>query len=161
MRFSEITESAGLDKQLYAPHPNRTISEANQLKPQVKIWTSTAIKESDGFTSQWVQWCESENPQWIGHTGLLFDVQPSARILTITSDKDAIQIAKHYGVKFKNKLELMSSMPWDAIGRDYDAVHYTRNSGQDLIMGTWDVESTAWYNPNLLINKQKVKLARE
>jgi len=158
--YEFITEAAGLGTQLYAPHPN-TVNESLGLKPQVKVWTSTAIKTPEGITSEWVRWCDAEMPEWIGDTGFLFDVAPAAKILTIRSDRDAVAVAQQYGAQFKNPIELLTKMPWAAIGQDYDAVHYTaENNWQDTIMRAWDVESTVWFNPGVLGNKRAVKLAR-
>lgn len=156
-----LREAAGLATQLYAPRPE-SINESFGFKPEVKVWTSTAIKTADGITSEWVRWCDAEMPDWIGDTGFLLDVAPAAKILTIRSDRDAVAVAQQYGAQFKNSIELMTKMPWAEIGRDYDAVHYTaENNWQDTIMRAWDVESTAWFNPGVLGNKRAVQLARD
>ena len=97
-------------------------------------------------------------PHWLSSHGMLYDVDPAAKILTISSDKQAVKIAAQYGVKIKDVISRMTQMPWAAIGKDYDAIHYVPqgNRFDNLLMGTWDVESTAWFNTNHLKNPRKV-----
>jgi hypothetical protein len=149
--------TAQLGPQLYAPHP-KNLDES--MKPRNALWTSTASGNNNGYTSAWVQWAESEMPQWIGQTGFLYDVSPSARILTINSDQDALIVAKKYGLNTTNVMDLFMYMPWNKIAKDYDAIHHVpSNRGADLFMHVWDVESTAWFNTNMLLNKRKVPIA--
>ena len=149
--------TAQLGPQLYAPHP-KNLDES--MKPRNALWTSTASGDNNGYTSAWVQWAESEMPQWIGQSGFLYDVSPSARILTINSDQDALIVAKKYGLNTTNVMDLFMYMPWNKIAKDYDAIHHVpSNRGADLFMHAWDVESTAWFNTNMLLNKRKVPIA--
>jgi hypothetical protein len=149
--------TAQLGPQLYAPHP-KNLDES--MKPRNALWTSTASGDNNGYTSAWVQWAESEMPQWIGRSGFLYDVSPSARILTINSDQDALIVAKKYGLNTTNVMDLFMYMPWDKIAKDYDAIHHVPSDrGADLFMHAWDVESTAWFNTNMLLNKRKVPIA--
>lgn len=153
-----------LGLQLYAPNPKspeypKQVKENFSLKPKAKIWTSTAIKTIQGFTSEWVKWCLEEMPQWVGEMGYVFTVSPSAKILQINSDIDAIKIAKHYGVEINDVTDLFRSMPWDSIMKDYDAIHHIPDyEYNNLFMSAWDVESTAIFNLNILQNKQIVTI---
>jgi hypothetical protein len=169
MRFGEIISEAKTIKlgiQLYAPHPKSTdfpkqVKESFNLKPKAKIWTSTAIQTSKGFTSDWVRWCVDNMPGWVGKMGYIFEVNPNAKILQINSDIDAIKIAKSYGVEINDVVDLFGLMPWDSIVKDYDAVYHVPNDRYDnIFMSTWDVESTAIFNLNILTNKQPVKIDR-
>jgi hypothetical protein len=100
-------------------------------------------------------------PGWVGDQGLLFDVAPGAKILTINSDRDAVRIANQYGVNTKDAISLFMNMPWDKIAQDYDAIHHVpSNRISSVFMSTWDVESTAWLNTNFLINQRPVKIAK-
>jgi hypothetical protein len=145
-----------LGPQLYAPHP-KNLDES--MKPRNALWTSTASGNNNGYTSAWVQWAESEMPQWIGQTGFLYDVSPTARILSINSDQDALTVAKKYGLNTTNVMDLFMYMPWNKIAKDYDAIHHVpSNRGADLFMHAWDVESTAWFNTKVLLNKRKVPI---
>ena len=145
-----------LGPQLYAPHP-KNLDES--MKPRNALWTSTASGNNNGYTSAWVQWAESEMPEWIGQTGFLYDVSPNARILSINSDRDALTVAKKYGLNTTNVMDLVMYMPWNKIAKDYDAIHHVpSNRGADLFMHAWDVESTAWFNTKVLLNKRKVPI---
>jgi len=150
--------SVKLGPQLYAPRP-KNLNEA--LKPQAKLWTSSAKKTNLGYTSAWVKWAKSEMPGWVGDQGLLFDVAPGAKILTINSDRDAVRIARQYGANVKDAISLFMNMPWDKIAQDYDAIHHVpSNRSVNVFMNAWDVESTAWLNTDFLINQRPVKIAK-
>jgi len=152
-----LTETTSqLGPQLYTPHP-KNLDES--MKPEAALWTSTASSSNNGYTSAWVEWAKSEMPQWIGHSGFLYDVSPSARILTINSDQDAMRVAKKYGMNTTDIMDLFMYMPWKKIAKDYDAIHHVpSNRGADLFMHSWDVESTAWFNTKMLLNKRKVPI---
>jgi len=150
--------SVKLGPQLYAPRP-KNLNEA--LKPQAKLWTSSAKKTNLGYTSAWVKWAKSEMPGWVGDQGLLFDVAPGAKILTINSDRDAVRIARQYGANVKDAISLFMNMPWDKIAQDYDAIHHVpSNRSVNVFMNAWDVESTAWLNTDFLINQRPVKIVK-
>jgi len=146
-----------LGPQLYVPHPGK-LKEG--LKPEAKLWTSTAHKSDAGYTSAWAEWCSHAMPAWLATQGTLYDVKPGARILTINTDRQARAIAKKYGVQMTNVISLLRLMPWDRISQDYDAVHHVPSGDRlsNLLMGTWDVESTAWFNTNFLTNPRKVEI---
>lgn len=143
--------------QLYVPRPKK-INEI--LKPTSGFmysvtWTSTAQKLSDGtYTSAWVEWCKTEMPQWLSKGGALFRVKPGAKVLSMNTDKDAFKIAQHYGVQPpKQPIEWMSwsqKFPWDDIEDDYAGVHHNPSGSRlaNILMSSWDVESTAWFNNN-------------
>lgn len=154
--------------QLYVPRPkDRKVNEV--LKPTSGFmysvnWTSTAIKNPNNtYTSEWVDWCASEMPNWLSDTGTLYKVKPGANILSMNTDKDALLIAKHYGIQPpKNKFDLdwMQKFPWDDIEDDFDAVHHMPSGNRmvNILMSAWDVESTAWFNSNYLKNLGEVKI---
>ena len=152
--LNETTSQLG--PQLYTPHP-KNLDES--MKPEAALWTSTASGGNTGYTSAWVEWAKSEMPQWVGHSGFLYDVSPNARILTINSDQDAMRVAKKYGMNTTDIMDLFMYMPWKKIAKDYDAIHHVpSNRGADLFMHGWDVESTAWFNTKMLLNKRKVPI---
>lgn len=162
----EAIQMVKLAPQLFAPHPKQissdfTITENFALKPPASRWTSTARQTDQGFTSAWVEWALSEMPGWVGEEGILYNVSPGANILVINSDQNAVEIAQHYGVEIKNQIDLFTRMPWELIAKDYDAVnHKPVNRSSDIYMRSWDVESTAWFNTNVLINPKKVVIDR-
>ena len=152
--LNETTSQLG--PQLYTPRP-KNLDES--MKPDSALWTSTASGSNNGYTSAWVEWAKSEMPQWVGHSGFLYDVSPSARILTINSDRDAMRVANKYGMNTTDIMDLFMYMPWKKIAKDYDAIHHVpANRGADLFMHGWDVESTAWFNTKMLLNKRKVPI---
>lgn len=151
--------------QLYVPRP-KNVNEI--LKPTSGfmysvIWTSTAEKKSNGYTSDWVEWCKSEMPQWLSDEGIIYKVGSDARVLSMNTDKDAFMIAKHYGVEPpKNPLDWIiwsRKFPWDDIEDHFDGVHHVPSSRMsNILMNSWDVESTAWFNTNHLQNLGEVKI---
>jgi hypothetical protein len=152
--LNETTSQLG--PQLYTPRP-KNLDES--MKPDSALWTSTASGSNNGYTSAWVEWAKSEMPQWVGHSGFLYDVSPNARILTINSDRDAMRVANKYGMNTTDIMDLFMYMPWKKIAKDYDAIHHVpSNRGADLFMHSWDVESTAWFNTKMLLNKRKVPI---
>jgi hypothetical protein len=145
-----ITESTNLvlGPQLYVPRP-KSLEEA-AIKPDAKVWTSSAIKTKNGYTSNWVKWCANNMPRFLSEKGTLYQVSPGAKILVIKNDADAKRIAKKYNGKDAN---IFRDFPWDKIAQDYDAVHHDprgMNRFKNMFMSTWDVESTAWFNTNYL-----------
>lgn len=157
---ANISESVDvkLGPQLYVPRP-KDVSEA--LKPRAEVWTSTAQRADDGYiTSDWVEWCKSEMPHWITETGTLYQVLPGANILQLNTDKQAKRLAIKYGVEVKNEFELMREMPWQEIANDYDGIHHVpTNRFDNIIMSSWDVESTAWFNTKYLKKIKEVPIS--
>lgn len=154
---TEAKKSITLGPQLYVP---RKKSLQESLKPNAELWTSTAKVGSNGYTSEWVEWCKQEMPHWVTDEGTLYDVAPGARILNISTDKDVMRIAKKYGIEVKDSMELFMKMRWEMLAKDYDAIHHTLPSNRydNLFMSAWDVESTAWFNTKFLVNPRKVKV---
>lgn len=153
--------------QLYVPRP-KNVNEI--LKPVSRftysvIWTSTAVKTGSAYSSAWVEWCKSEMPQWLTDKGILYKVKPGARILSMNTDKDAYKIAKHYGIDPpKDELDSLlwaRKFPWDDIEDDYDAIHHepSGNRFANILMSSWDVESTAWFNTRHLQEVGEVKVS--
>lgn len=171
MRAKEFMESTGSDLmgslQLFVPRPDQ-VNEV--LKPTSGfmysvLWTSTARKERNGYTSDWVEWCRYEMPQWLSDKGILYKVKPSARILTMNTDEDAFSIAEHYGLaRPVNRIASFTwaeKFPWDDIERDYDAIHHVPSGNRfaNILMSSWDVESTAWFNAKHLEKLGEVKVS--
>lgn len=153
MRASELTK---LGVQLYVPRPQK-VNEA--MKPDAKLWTSTAKKIGNNYTSDWVEWCKHNMPDWVTDMGILYEVLPGARILQLNTDKDVLMIAKQYGIQAKDSMDLFMKMRWEMLAKDYDAIHHTPKSRFDnMFMMSWDVESTAWFNTNKLREIGKVKI---
>ena len=145
--------------QLYVPRPKK-VNEI--LKPTSGFmysitWTSTAQKLPDGsYTSEWVEWCKTEMPQWLSKGGALFRVKPGAKVLSMNTDKDAYRIGQHYGVAppkdMIDSFKWAQTFPWDEIEDDFDGIHHSpsHNRMMNILMSSWDVESTAWFKNNHL-----------
>lgn len=142
--------------QLFCPrHSN--IEE--DLKPTAKLWTSTAEQTENGYTSDWIEWCKHQMPHWVTKTGILYQVNPNAKILQINTDKDAIRVAMDYGIQIKDSMDLFFRMPWDRIVKDYDAIHHVpKGRFENFYMSSWDVESTAWINTDYVTKIKEVKI---
>jgi hypothetical protein len=152
--------------QLYVPRLKK-VSEI--LKPTSGfmysvVWTSTAIKTENGYTSEWVEWCKNEMPHWLSDTGILYKVQPSAKVLSMNTDKDAFKIGKYYGLEPPKDMiaifDWVKKFPWDDIENDYDGIHHNPTGSRlaNMLMSSWDVESTAWFNTNVLYDRQEVSI---
>lgn len=117
-----------------------------------EMWTSTAIKNSDGsYTSDWANWCRSEMPEYISKKGILFKILPNVRMLSMNTDLDARRIKSFYtGVKQPG--ELHKDFPWKEIRKDVDAIHHLPQGWSDGfgMMGTWAAESTVWFDQQFL-----------
>lgn len=153
--------------QLYVPRPKK-VDEI--LKPTsgfqyTVIWTSTAQKTQSGYTSAWVEWCSMSMPQWLTNKGILYKVSPGAKVLSMNTDKDAFAIAKYYGLAPPKddieKLLWARNFPWDEIEDDYDGIHHEPSGSRfaNILMSTWDVESTAWFNTNHLQQMGEVRVS--
>lgn len=147
---NKMAASKKFSIQLHVPRLVNNIAE--DLKPQAELWTSTAIKYSNGYTSKWVQWCAVEVPHWITSRGKLYQIQPGAKILYIGSDATAIKIAKILGHTFPSHYARLD-YPWQLLKEHFDAVYYPARLGtkyrsrhNNILMSMWSVESTAWYN---------------
>lgn len=149
---NKMASSPTYRNQLFVPRP---VNVSEDLKPDAERWTSTAIKRGNTYTSQWVEWCWREGKmtqQWIAPRGILYRIQPGAKILHIGSDAMAIQVAKILGHTFPS-LYARLHYPWELLKEHFDAVHYParlRRKFDNILMSLWDVESTAWYNTNYL-----------
>ena len=148
---AEAAQKVTLGPQLFVDR--RTTVE--DIKPRGVAWTSTAEKTTVGYTSAWVEWCKDNMAQWLTDTGILYDVAPGARILVLRTDRDVIQVARHYKLQIQNVADLFGKMDWNVLRQDYDAIHHIP-TGRDMFMSTWDVESTAWFDRKFLINPRKV-----
>lgn len=152
--------------QLWVPRLTGTAKDlkeaehAGPFKPSYAKWTSTAYRSKNNpelWQSAWSEWLEYEMPEWLQKRGILYKVKPGARILNLDTDKEALRIARDYGMNVNKSIDLMlRGMPWNKIREDYDAVHHIPSGrSQNMMMSSWDVESTAWFDENYL---QKIEV---
>ena len=155
----KMAASSKYKYQLFVP---RKTAVYEDFKPNAERWTSTAIKRGDTYTSEWVEWCHFNMPRWIDNTGTLYRIEPGAKNLHIGSDRRAIEIAKLFGRQYKTRnYERLGNYPWKELGLYFDAIHYParlRRRYDNILMSSWDVESTAWYNTNKLTVIKQVQV---
>lgn len=131
--------------------PSRTNVPPGRNKPHAQLWTSTATKNRNGsWSSEWVDWCEYEAPEWMAPKGYLYKVKPGARILRLNEMSAEELYLIFTGQRLNSKIITNSDFPWDKINNHFDAVHMSKKDiGQGFTYG-WDVESTAWFDPSFL-----------
>lgn len=137
------------------------------------LWTSTAKRLDNGkYISDWSEYGIAKN----ANVGYLYDVKPNTRVLELNDDYQVKYIYNIFQAldrknkatlddeNWKNPLGLSSDtelkimekdFPWEDIQKNFDCVHHNgmppmHYGGTPFLYG-WDVESTAWLNPNQLI----------
>lgn len=149
--------------QLYMPKFDRT-ALGEDFKPNAKLWTSTAISQGPKtYTSEWADWCVQNMPRWVSPTGSLYQIQPGARVLNLGSDAAAERVAKLFGKDYSglSRYAKLSDYPWESLGKYFDGVRYPariKRRFDNILMSLWDVESTAWYNTDVLKLVGEVKI---
>ncbi len=132
------------------------IKNRPDMKPQGGFWTSTYLPE-DEFVSDWVRWCSNNQPKWIkDEEAKLIDISSKARIYTIDSYEDMMNLLKDYPFEHPCLTKTMQTafayIDWEKVSEKYDGVHLTRKGelatriartrGPCLV---WDCESTLWF----------------
>jgi hypothetical protein len=155
--------------------PGRAISKVGSNKPVADLWTSSARKLSDGYTSQWVEWVRYNMPKWHNDVGHLYQVKPGALVLELRSNYDFREIldvfaelhdtpklydTDTYQKYTDDEMALRTHMPWDKVAFHFDGVHVSGNSGYGDMTYGWDVESTAWLNTDMLVYKGQVNISK-
>jgi hypothetical protein len=158
----------GMDVQETAPilKPGRATSPPGNNKPAADLWTSSAIKQEDGWSSDWSQWVERNQPSWFNDVGYLYRVKPGTIILDLDSEYDASdiydafdQLGRATPIDYSDQWgRLTRHFPWDQIALHFDGVYHSGYGSDNFTYG-WDVESTAWLNTNMLELVGKVPVA--
>jgi hypothetical protein len=118
------------------------------------LWTSTAGEECS-----WIEWMKGEGwwPKRDSARLWLLDPDPAARIFEIDQAVDLNELASKFrrsgGPGLADYIAREPRLDWEAIAREYDAVHLTSrgeaqlhirlDGGPDLY--GWDCESTIWF----------------
>jgi hypothetical protein len=141
-----------MELQLFAQRYNKTkflkVKNKNlAVKPYGGLWTSTYTPEKE-YLSGWIEWCISEQPNWIPEIGVIYEVSSKAKIIIIDNLNDLNDLFKLYGEK-ENSFEYLNfekMSEWiDGLALTEEGQHRTRFSHPYSLYG-WDCESTLWFN---------------
>lgn len=144
--------------------PVKPVTKSGNNKPNANLWTSTAIKTANGWTSDWAKWIYDNQKDWLSKTGYLYKVKPGALVLSLNSTYDAEQVYNVFsdlgrlkelpeylkGSRVDYKDLMRYNFPWDEISKHFDAVWHSGSGYDRDFMYGWDVESTAWFNTDFL-----------
>lgn len=143
------------------------------------LWTSTlkVSGEKGGvkyYTSDWFEYAIHINQNWTSLEGHVYKINPQARILTLDDDHDAATVYKLYrrlgaaipdehGTTEHGLKNVHTHFPWNDVAKHWDGVHHSGRgsygSGHGIdFMYSWDVESTAWFDTDVLQYMGKVPL---
>ena len=142
-------------------------SPPGRNKPGNCFWTSSlksagVISGKKYYYSEWVDWVSGNQSDWWSPKGYVYKISPSARILELNSTHDAVDIYKLYAalgskVELGNlygadeeKYALMKDFPWQDIRKHWDGVNHHHSFDRYGFTYGWDVESTAWFNTDVL-----------
>ena len=147
---------------------HKFIPKMGDRKPEDGFWTSSAWETKHGWESKWSQWVKSNMSNWFSEKGILFYPKAGAKILTINNDDDFREIydlyvdltqAKHPDIENDmGAMKIFKYFPWPWVAQHWDAVHTENTSSVSLFMSNWDVESTVWFNMNVLGKIGDVKI---
>lgn len=154
--------------------------EKGYTKPiGTSLWTSTlqVSGEQGGvkyYTSPWFEYAIQINQKWTHPEGHVYKINPQARILTLDDDHDAAMVYKLYrrlgaaipdehGTTEHGLKNVHTHFPWNDVAKHWDGVHHSGRgsygSGHGIdFMYSWDVESTAWFDTDVLQYMGKVPL---
>lgn len=164
----ENEEKAKLKEEVAPILTGFTESPPGDNKPNGSFWTSTAIKRGVGYTSRWYEYVQNTFPSWQTDYGYLFEVKSNAMVFESDYLDQFYEWAESYGKLTKQNSEyfknsrgsdrMRGNYPWDTMARYFDGVHHSGYSMGDEFTYGWDVESTAWFNTNVLTYKGAVRL---
>lgn len=168
--------SAGIDEinfNIYTESFNGRMTVLN--KPSNALWGSTYTPR-EYYQSDWIRWCINEdfNIDKYSH-GVIYNLHKSARILDISNPDDYKNkiIDKDYLMEDTTILSSSTKLliiDWDAVARDYDAFHLSRDAVWNMRYGmdfdnnkikykdfyAWDAESWVIFNKDC-INKGSIQ----
>lgn len=137
--------------------PGKASPRAGWNKPHAHLWTSTAVKNRSGWSSDWSRFIAGRHPDWFSEKGYLYKVKPGALILEISSEHDAERIYHTFErlglakpIDYSSYSRLTGAFPWDQIAKHFDAVWHGGYGYNDDFTSGWDVESTAWLDTSFL-----------
>lgn len=142
-------------------------------KPNIAMWTSTAKKTENGWTSDWLEWCEEND----------FDIEPNNFLIT-PKDDIKVHIIDSYEDLLNTKITDVAVSWFDKpcidfgwyIRNGYHGIHLTEKGAiecwglyshefengriksvpRSIHLNAWDVESTCWFNSDWIKGYAKV-----
>jgi len=132
-------------------------------KPRRILYTSTLKWDGAGF-SDWLAFLdegllagEREPGEWRHGHGVVLRVLPGARVMHIVSPRDLDRkLLLRYGqvsyVPWDGDPEsrFVVAVDWEEVAKDYDGIHIEGEAVSDPWLAAWDVESTGWFNLDVL-----------
>ncbi len=117
-------------------------------KPRGGLWTSTYHPAPARYASDWVEWCATNEPSWLGGSRYLIEISSDAKIYIIDNLDDLKALTIRFQA-FHNTLNPSSRLNWKKIAKEYDGIHLTEKGETDTrysipSLHGWDVESTVW-----------------
>lgn len=113
-----------------------------------------------GFGSEWIDWCRSEMPDWVGKYIYGVDVGKS-NVLQITTNLELMQFNRKYESRVSDtgyKLYEGESIDWQKVVSEYDGIEINpyQNEARNQYMWYygWDIASGCVWN----LSKVKLKL---
>lgn len=135
-------------------------------KPGSAFWTSSAIEHKNGtYSSDWYKFVKRQHSDWQTDYGYLFEIKPSAIIFDLSYAEDFYRWAFETNRLPKSRDgddsysvdNMRHHFPWDQLAKHFDGAH-TNSFNRDDFLSGWDVESTAWFNTQVLTYRGAVKL---
>ena len=161
-------------KEIDLPFRVPVIENTIMSKPRGGLWTSTYTPNSE-YISDWHNfligndWNVPERTDYV----YLFEVQSGAKIYTIDTKKDLLELYKQY--PYPNKIQSLftdkklpdftKSLDFVKISKKYDAIHLTEDGqidtrfsdNDEINLYGWNCESTLWFKSKLkLVGKYTI-----
>jgi len=125
-------------------------------KPFGGLWTSTAVKDGDKWTSDWNSWMVHEMPHWMSPQGILLKPKTS-NIFHVNTKEDAEQLYKEFPAEKPAEWSHATKVvDFEAALQKYDAIHFGDPAGKYSNAydfgydGMWDAESTVFRDASVV-----------
>ena len=134
-------------------------------KPNGGLWSSSYTPNNPDI-SDWIRWCrENCQKNWVGRDSILLEIEPDARIWTINSQDDLLNLYRLYPRVTFGKQKYIDYVE---VAKDWDIIHLTEdgewvcrypriwiNKHHDIELNLygWDCESSLILND--VINRFK------
>lgn len=130
-------------------------------KPMGGLWGSEYTPNSE-FISPWYEWCDNEMPDWTKEYGVVFELKDSARIYTINTHEDLVNLYNKYN-NTNNINKITKLIDFEKVSKDYDCIFLT-DEGQwvtrftELSLYGWDIESILVLNFDCIDDNSIIKI---